>query len=119
MKEKIAGILKASLQTIGAGDYYVKPSVAGDDDYVLERNEVMSVEVLWPYRTIKFSISPRALKWYEEEKTEELMLSIYHEAFHVWFWRYKELVANEDQEGYENEEENLAEKFAFLMYKML
>lgn len=118
MEKEIAEILKKALESIGAGEYYVVPHVQGDDKYALEQNEVMSVELLYPYRTVHFSISPRALKWYEGGETEPLMMSIYHEAFHIWFWHYKELVAREDKEGYENEEENLAEKFGFLMHRL-
>lgn len=116
--EKLAELLKKILENIGAGEYYVVPHVVGDDKYSLEKNEVMSVELLYPYRTVHFSISPKALKWYEEGNDFEIMTSLYHEAFHVWFWHYKELVANEDKDGYENEEENLADKFSFMMYRL-
>lgn len=100
---------------LDVGSYVVRPLIKGDKEFSDECT--LAVSVGFPYKDIKFSVGKHAIDLVREKRTEELLIVLLHEAFHVKHWRFGEMSIDRHiaRKSLDEEEEQLADWFALLL----
>jgi len=93
--------------------YEVRTTVKPTDD----GERVFSVKVNFPYRLIEFFVRERAVDYYRERKFDEMRQSLFHEAFHIILWKYKEYAESRFIEAaiLRDLEEDMADQFGIIL----
>lgn len=111
-------MLHTAFEVMKIGEYQIKPILQGDKDYTLEEDEKLAVALNYPYKSVEFQISPSAINWVADKKEYEIVSSIFHEAFHIFHWKYVTHAENGNLGEMKNEEESMAEQFGMMMCRL-
>lgn len=55
-----------------------------------DSDKTFSISVNFPYRAITLYVRKGGIRYYKEGKIEEMREVLFHEAFHILHWKYKE-----------------------------
>lgn len=85
-----------------------------------EGNETFSVKVNFPYRRIDLYIRIQGIEWYKNKNIDQIRLTLFHEAFHILHWDYKEFAEARYLHASDlgEKEENLADHFSIIVEKL-
>ena len=76
-----------------------------------------SVKVSFPYRVITLYVRERGIEYYRKKDFKTIRQNLFHEAFHVIIWRYKEYAETRFVDGQTmlEMEEDIADRFSFIL----
>ena len=82
-----------------------------------EKDKTFSIEVGFPYRSITLYIRRGGIEYYKDGNIEAIRSVLFHEAFHVMHWNYKEYAEARfiGVADLSEREENLADLFSIIV----
>ena len=91
--------------------------VQTDIDRKGDKNETFSVSVNFPYRSITLTIKRGGIELLKENKFLDIRTILFHEAFHILHWKYKEYAQARyiDAESLRELGEDLADHFSIIV----
>lgn len=115
--EKLVGdyFCDVILPTCQMGGYKMMAQVkeGGKED----SDKTFSISVSFPYRTIELYIRKGAIDYYRKKDWKSIRCCLFHEAFHIFLWKYKEYAKARfaDSETMYEMEEDMADRFSFIV----
>ena len=90
---------------------YTEINRDGEDD------KTFSIEVRFPYRSIVLYIRKGGIKYYEKKDFQAIREALFHEAFHIIHWKYKEYAESRyiDAATLKELEEDVADRFSVIV----
>ncbi len=82
-----------------------------------DKNKTFSIDVNFPYRAITLWVRSGGIKMFKESKFSEMRSVLFHEAFHIIHWKYKEYAEARycDAATLREFEEDVADRFSIII----
>lgn len=93
--------------------YKLRTTVEFDED----KDRAFSIGVNFPYRHIQLYVREGGIRWFREKEFDMIRLSLFHEAFHVIHWKYREYAESRyiDPGTLKEFEEDVADRFSMIV----
>jgi len=105
------------MPTCGLHDYEVNVHLEFIPNKDKDTQKTFSISLNFPYRRIDLYIREGGVKYYRQKDIAQIRRLLFHEAFHIFHWRFKDYAFSRfvDPGTLEEMEEDMADKFSIIM----